>query len=208
MIIIQDQKMVDSDGDNSSLSSGASGDKLNEFTPDDSQSPLFIPDDFPIHHGEITFQPQFSSRISEISMGLDAAGLSDPDSDDEEELIPKKGMHSQGGLLAMLPLEEELSLSDDDEEDSDEDSDSGDGDGNQKEPQVEYEKFQGKDIMRVTDQIANDHYGDSGLYSGSVTVEALVPHGKGLLLYENSRIYDGAWEDGKWYELNPCFPNE
>lgn len=179
--------------DNDSLSSGASGVKLTRLTTDDSDGPVFLPSDLPINDGLIAVLPQ--SRISEITMRMDAATMSDPESDDEEEeLAPKRGILNQGGLLGMLPLEEDLSLSDDDEDDSDEDSDS-----DQKEPQSVFEKFQGKDIMKVTDQIVNDHYGDSGLYSGSVTVEALVPHGKGMLLYENSRIYDGGWVDGKWH---------
>lgn len=189
--------MVDSDSDSFS-SSGASGIKLKRLeTQETGGETVFIPSDLPVMDGMINCRPQFQSMVSEISMGVDAAALSDPDSD-EEEVSPKKGMHQRGGLLNMLPLEDELSLSDDDdEEDSDDDSDNGDA---TKEPQEQYEKFKGKSIMLVTDQIVNDHYGDSGLYSGCVTVDALVPHGKGLLLYQNSRIYDGEWEEGKWWE--------
>jgi hypothetical protein len=128
--------------------------------------------------------------ISEISLGIDAADLTDDD--EEEELAPKKQLNQRGGLQAMLPFEEELSFSDE-SDDSDES-----GGGKKKSAQDMGPKVKGKAVMEVTDQIVNDRYGDSGLYTGSVTVEALVPHGKGILLYENSRIYDGFWEDGKW----------
>jgi hypothetical protein len=149
--------------------------------------PAFIPEDLPIENGMIQVRRGLSTMISELSLGMDAGDLTDED--DEEEFTPKKGMLQRGGLVGMLPLEEELSDSDDSDES---------GGGNNKSAQDEGPKVNGKAVMQVTDQIVNDHYGDSGLYAGSVTVEALVPHGKGILLYENSRIYDGCWEDGKW----------
>ncbi|CAJ1964831.1 unnamed protein product [Cylindrotheca closterium] len=193
--------MSDNDSDDSSIS----GVKLNRLqTHDTGGESVFIPSDLPISNGMINYRPELQSTVSEISMGMDAATMSDPDSDGEEELAPKKGMHQRGGLLNMLPLEEELDLSDDDgDEDSDDDSDN-DKDPNI--PQDPYQSFQGKPVMLVTDQIVNDHYGDSGLYSGTVTADALVPHGKGLLLYQNSRIYDGEWEDGKWHGKG-CWQN-
>lgn len=177
-------------------SSSSHGDPppFNQLMPDENGQPaVYIPDDLPVQNGMINVKRGLSSMISEISLGVDAADLTDDE--DEEEVAPKKGMHQRGGLLGMLPLEEELSLSDE-SDDSDDDSD--DGGGGKASAQDKGPKVKGKLVMDVTDQIVNDKYGDSGLYTGSVTVEAMVPHGKGILLYENSRIYDGFWEDGKW----------
>lgn len=187
--------------DSDSISSNEEDPKMTSLVSDISnQASLFIPLDLPVKDGMINVPSRgLASMVSEISLGVDAHDIGEEDSD-EEELAPKKGMHNRGGLLNMLPLEEELSLSDEDsDEDSDDDSDDTGGIG--KESLDQYEKVRGKPVMQVVDQIVNDHYGDSGLYTGSVTVEALVPHGKGILLYENSRIYDGEWEDGKWHGL-------
>eukprot|EP00980_Cylindrotheca_fusiformis_P020641 scaffold7696_cov141-Cylindrotheca_fusiformis.AAC.11 len=168
---------------------------FNQLMPGENGSPgVYIPEDLPVEDGMIRVRRGLSSMISEISLGVDAADLSDGE-EDVEELAPKKGMHQRGGLLGLLPLEEELSLSDE-SDDSDDESDSGGGKMPAKE---EGPKIKGKEVMQVTDQIVNDQYGDTGLYTGSVTVEALVPHGEGILLYENSRIYDGTWEDGRWH---------
>jgi hypothetical protein len=115
-------------------------------------------------------------------MGVDNADLFDGEGD--EECAPKKGMHQQGGLLSMLPLEEEFSDSSDDDRDHS--------------SKKEGERVKIKAVMHVIDQIVNDKYGDSGFYTGSVTEEALVPHGQGVMIYENEKIYDGEWREGKW----------
>jgi hypothetical protein len=183
-----------SDPDSSSSSDGEPPHFTQVATDRSGLPPAFIPEDLTVENGMIQCRPGLSSMISELSLGVDAADLAEKD--EEEELKPKKGMDQRGGLLGLLPLEEELSLSDE-SDNSDDDSDESGG-GKNKAAQDKGPKVKGKAVMQVTDQIANDHYGDSGLYTGSVTVEALVPHGKGILLYENYRIYDGCWEDGKW----------
>ena len=189
--------MADSDSDSS-----GSGVRLVRLEQQASGAPtVLIPSDLPIQNGMISVRPQLQSMLSEITLGVDAAALSDPEPDevDEDDVVPKKGFHT-GGMLGRLPIEEELSLSDDEYGESSDDDDLGE----KTDSLDQYEKFKGVPIMKVTDHMVNDHYGDSGWYTGSVTADAMVPHGKGMLLYANSRIYDGEWELGKWYGLVGC----
>jgi len=193
------EAMADSDSDSSSDTSGVRLTRLEHQAT--GGETVFIPSDLPIRDGMIDCRPELASRVSEITLGFGAADLSDPEpEDDEEEIVPTKGLNERGNLRNLLNiLEEDLSLSDEDDDDDDSDDSSDDKEEVTKDPLDDYEKYKGKAIMNVTDHMVNDHYGDNGWYTGSVTVEALVPHGKGMLLYSNSRIYDGEWEDGKWH---------
>ena len=56
-----------------------------------------------------------------------------------------------------------------------------------------------RETIQVVDQIVNDQYGDSGLYTGSVTADGRIPHGRGVMMYENEREYNGDWSDGRWH---------
>jgi hypothetical protein len=50
-------------------------------------------------------------------------------------------------------------------------------------------------VMREKSQ---DKYGDPGMYTGSLSVENNLPHGKGVMNYESGRVYDGEWLSGHW----------
>ena len=147
---------------------------------------LNVPDDLPIKDGFITVSTAptkrgfhgIDSMISELSLGVDDNNSLDDggevESDEEEEAAaPKKGMHHRG-LATLLPMEEELSFSDESDDEKQE----------KKEEEKEVDEsllVRGKKVMDVVDQIVNDKYGDSGIYTGNVSEEALVPHGKGKI---------------------------
>ena len=50
----------------------------------------------------------------------------------------------------------------------------------------------------VQEENVQDKYGDGGEYTGSVSVQDNVPHGHGLMKYDNDRQYEGDWSDGRW----------
>lgn len=82
----------------------------------------------------------------------------------EEELEPKKGLQNRGNTR-LLPMEE--SFHSDDEESTQA----------SKPPAAANDST--TSTREVVDQIVNDKYGDSGLYTGSVSADTLVPHGCG-----------------------------
>jgi hypothetical protein len=141
-----------------------------------------LPGDFPVSEAGIlrfSEQPRSLSPITCVTMLTNEH--EPPVIQEEEDIQPSKGLGRRGQKL--LPLEESF--------DSDEESE----DGNQS------AKIHTKKEIRtiqVTDQIINDKYGDSGLYTGSVNADTLVPHGNGSMVYENEREYNGIWEEGKW----------
>lgn len=56
-----------------------------------------------------------------------------------------------------------------------------------------------KKVMRVENQVVHDKYGDGGMYSGYVSTKDRLPHGKGKMIYENGRQYEGDWKGGRWH---------
>eukprot|EP00934_Nitzschia_sp_Nitz4_P001501 Nitzschia sp. Nitz4//scaffold104_size75438//26807//29941//NITZ4_005655-RA/size75438-processed-gene-0.43-mRNA-1//-1//CDS//3329532383//1501//frame0 len=56
-----------------------------------------------------------------------------------------------------------------------------------------------KPTIMVHEGIVQDMYGDGGTYTGTICVDSRLPHGKGTMLYENERQYEGDWKDGRWH---------
>ena len=102
-----------------------------------------------------------------------------------EEIEPRKGLHVHQSKV--LPVEESFEL---DEIESDEES---------SDARSETHTANGTTYVHVVDQLVNDKYGEAGIFTGSVMKESLVPHGKGVMMYENERMYDGDWEFGRWH---------
>ena len=58
----------------------------------------------------------------------------------------------------------------------------------------------GEDRHHVTDQEILDPYGDRGTYSGIILRSTGMPHGSGVMMYqEDHRTYDGEWRHGRWH---------
>ena len=55
-----------------------------------------------------------------------------------------------------------------------------------------------KMTYHVHEENVQDKYGDGGEYTGSVSVQDNLPHGHGLMKYDNDRQYEGDWSDGRW----------
>ena len=155
---------------------------------DESDEFHYIPDDLPTNEAGFLQIPDRTRSLSPISCitsltSMTKESLRNIELDDEEEEIgPRKGLHMS--VSKSLPIERDASF------DSDEET-SVDG-------KSEALTIKGKAVLQVVDQIVNDKYGDSGLYTGSVTEAALVPHGRGVMIYENEREYNGDWEEGRW----------
>ncbi|CAB9519741.1 whole genome shotgun sequence [Seminavis robusta] len=54
-------------------------------------------------------------------------------------------------------------------------------------------------VVDVNSEKLVDHAGDSGVYSGSLSTEDNLPHGKGLMRYDNGKFYNGEWDLGYWH---------
>jgi MORN repeat len=58
----------------------------------------------------------------------------------------------------------------------------------------------GEDRHHVTNQEILDPYGDRGTYSGIILRSTGMPHGSGMMVYqEDHRTYDGEWRHGRWH---------
>jgi hypothetical protein len=51
----------------------------------------------------------------------------------------------------------------------------------------------------VTNFEVVDPYGDHGIYTGQMDSNSHKPHGNGIMNYEDGRIYNGDWCDGRWH---------
>jgi hypothetical protein len=57
----------------------------------------------------------------------------------------------------------------------------------------------GEDRQKVTRQDILDPYGDKGRYTGIVLRSTGMPHGPGLMEYEeDGRTYEGEWRHGRY----------
>lgn len=56
-----------------------------------------------------------------------------------------------------------------------------------------------KPVLLVDDEIAQDKYGDQGKYTGYIATDSRLPHGYGIMKYNNNRQYDGQWKEGRWH---------
>jgi hypothetical protein len=115
--------------------------------------------DLPVNSGFIRV-PERSGSLSPVSCVtmLTTDPMSVVGGPPEEEVEPKKGLQNRG-KTKLLPMEE-MFHSDDEES-------------------TQVSKQPEMAAGEVVDQIVNDKYGDSGLYTGSVSSDALVPHGRG-----------------------------
>eukprot|EP00980_Cylindrotheca_fusiformis_P020638 scaffold7696_cov141-Cylindrotheca_fusiformis.AAC.8 len=118
--------------------------------------------------------PERSGSLSPVSCvtmlttdptSLAGGGSSGQSPEEEEEMGPKKGLQNRG-TARLLPMEE--GFNSDDEESTQVSS-----------KLAPTEAEEAPETMEVVDQIVNDRYGDSGLYTGSVSAKGLVPHGTG-----------------------------
>lgn len=50
----------------------------------------------------------------------------------------------------------------------------------------------------VVDKVWTDRGNRRGLYTGTMDAVTHVPHGKGVMYYQNGSVYDGSWYDGDW----------
>ena len=63
----------------------------------------------------------------------------------------------------------------------------------------------GEDRQKVTRLNILDPYGDKGRYSGIVLRSTGMPHGSGLMEYEeDGRIYEGEWRHGRYVAYSVC----
>jgi len=51
----------------------------------------------------------------------------------------------------------------------------------------------------VTNAICRDKYGDTGTYSGTISVAQGLPNGVGTMEYDSGRVYSGDWVAGQWH---------
>jgi hypothetical protein len=63
---------------------------------------------------------------------------------------------------------------------------------------AEGDEISGKPTYHVEQETVQDKYGDGGEYSGSVSLADTLPHGFGIMKYDNDRQYEGDWSDGRW----------
>lgn len=138
--------------------------------------------DLPVNAGFLRLDGGSSSPVSCVTLlTTEPTSMIGGSADDDEDLEPNIGL-SDRGQQRLLPMEEGFH--------SDEESSSSDEDSNIEDT---------KETIDVVDQIVHDKYGDSGLYTGSVTAEGRIPHGNGVMMYENEREYNGDWSDGRWH---------
>ncbi|CAJ1964821.1 unnamed protein product [Cylindrotheca closterium] len=146
--------------------------------------------DLPVNSGFLRLDGGSSSPVSCVTMlTTEPTSMMGGSADDDEELEPNIGL-SAGGQQRLLPMEE--GFHSDEESSSEEESSSSEED-------VVARIEDTRETIDVVDQIVNDRYGDSGLYTGRVTADSRIPHGRGVMMYENEREYNGDWRDGRWH---------
>jgi len=52
--------------------------------------------------------------------------------------------------------------------------------------------------IQVKDYKLVDADSDEGVYTGSLSEESKMPHGKGFMVYDEYRSYNGDWKHGRW----------
>lgn len=62
-------------------------------------------------------------------------------------------------------------------------------------------KRSSKPVRQVDGETISDKYGEQGLYTGAVTIDAELPHGYGEMKYFNDRQYAGDWKSGRWHGM-------
>jgi hypothetical protein len=62
-----------------------------------------------------------------------------------------------------------------------------------------------KQCYAVDRERVQDKYGDGGEYTGTVSVGDNLPHDFGKMNYDNNRLFEGDWRDGRWYVFLSVF---
>lgn len=174
------------------------------------------------------------SALTTTSYLFDSGGAGGVGDDEDCDNGPRKALH-QSGFSKRLPLEENFESDDDADGNEAKYSESlgfGSpkfvqiihGDGKRSSSAPSKQGFSKKMVsganykssskanrkgIKVENQIVHDKYGDSGMYSGNISMDARLPHGFGKMKYDNGRGYEGNWKGGRWHGFGRWVnPNE
>lgn len=64
--------------------------------------------------------------------------------------------------------------------------------------EAELDNTEKENVMQVTNYTLVDGDDDEGRYTGSLSRLSRMPHGQGIMVYDQYRSYSGQWENGRW----------
>ncbi|KAG7356956.1 MORN repeat-containing protein [Nitzschia inconspicua] len=174
-----------------------------EDEEDDEYDYFALPLELPVNSERYLDCTRDTMNLSPVSALTSTSYLFDTGlgADAEESVVePKKGLQN-APFAKRLPMEENF--------DSDDDTKTDRSDKHimvPKKTPVSNSTFHKptpgrttKKVTRVEHQVVHDKYGDGGIYSGYVSIKDRLPHGKGKMIYDNGREYEGDWKGGRWH---------
>ncbi|KAG7360925.1 MORN repeat-containing protein [Nitzschia inconspicua] len=174
-----------------------------EDEEDDEYDYFGLPSELPVNSERYLDCTRDTMNLSPVSALTSTSYLFDAGlgADVEDSIVePKKGLQN-APFAKRLPMEENF--------DSDDDTKTERSDKHimvPKKTPVSDSTFHkptpgrtAKKVTRVEHQVVHDKYGDGGMYSGYVSMKDRLPHGKGKMIYDNGREYEGDWKGGRWH---------